>query len=62
MENAEEYFEEDPGSEIGRKFLIHANNVIDCIELEKFFSMFINEKILRISNQTYFKILGNYNS
>lgn len=40
--------------------MIHLNNVLDCVELEKFFNNFIDKKYVRIDEQPYFKVIGDF--
>lgn len=46
--------------DLGKKILIHLNNVLDCAELENFFNILIDKNYSRIDEQPYFKVIGKY--
>lgn len=50
-----------PENEVARKLLIHANNILDCLEIHKFFEIYISYDTYSIKEQPYFELVGKMN-
>lgn len=47
-------------NELAKKIVIHANNVLDSMEVDDFFEKFINEDVLEIEKQGYFEKMMSF--
>jgi hypothetical protein len=44
-------------SEVGKKVIIHANNILDALCLDEFFEKVINSEHIFMQDQKYFKLI-----